>query len=234
MSRRRRRPVRWDLIDTWLFDLDNTLYHHRHNLFDQVERRIRAFVAAHLGVDPAAAHVVQKSYYRDHGSTMRGMMIRHGVDPKAFLEFVHDIDVTVVPPDQALDAALGRLPGRKLIFTNGSVAHAENVMRRLGVQHHFAAVFDIVAADYVPKPDPVTYARLLRSHAIEPSRTVFVDDILRNLAPAADLGMATVWVRTGAPWALVAGETPEFVHEETEGLTPWLGEVATELAAPPG
>ncbi len=212
---------RFSHVDVWVFDLDNTLYPASCNLFDQVDRRIGEFVARELGLDPDEARRVQKQYFRDYGTTLRGMMERHRVAPQAFLDYVHAIDVTPVPPSPALDAALAGLPGRKVIFTNGSVAHAERVMERLGVARHFAEVFDIAAADYLPKPEPATYARMVARHDIDPHAAAMLDDLPRNLAPAAALGMTTVWVRTDSPWAQDGAEG-EHIHHVADDLTAWL------------
>src|SRR5215831_6259828 len=147
--------------DVWLFDLDNTLNPARCNLFAQIDVRIGRYIAECLKVDLEEARRMQKQYWRDHGTSMRGMMTLHGVDPRHYLDYVHDIDYSPIPPSPELDAALARLAGRKIIFTAGDVPHAERVMERLGVAHHFEAIFDIVAGDCwrkgVPRsedPDP--------------------------------------------------------------------------------
>jgi putative hydrolase of the HAD superfamily len=181
--------------EAWVFDLDNTLYPAASNLFHQVDRKMTRFIADYLGLDAEAAYRLQKSYFREHGTTMRGLMNEHGMDPGPFLDFVHDIDLSPVSPDPALERALARLSGRKIVFTNGPTDHARRVMDRLAVGHHFEAVFDIVEADYVPKPQPEAYAALVRRHRLTPENTVMVEDIARNLRPAAALGMTTVWIR---------------------------------------
>ncbi|MBL8705211.1 MAG: pyrimidine 5'-nucleotidase [Rhodospirillales bacterium] len=208
-------------IDTWVFDLDNTLYPAACNLFQQVDVRIGAFVAKTLGVQADQARVVQKDYLKRYGTTLRGLMVEHKLDPKDYLDFVHDIDVTCVPANPLLDDAIQRLPGRKLVFTNGTVAHAQRVMDRLGVTRHFEAVFDIHAADYVPKPEPVVYDQLLRQYAIQPRRAVLFEDMTRNLKPAHDLGMTTVWVRVDSPWAQ-PGDDRSHIHHEIDDLAEWL------------
>jgi len=208
-------------VDVWIFDLDNTLYPASCNLFVQVEALIGVFIQDFLKIDAAEAKRLQKQYYRAHGTTLKGLMDHHGVEPAKFLDFVHAIDVTPVPPSPALDAALARLPGRKLIFTNGSVAHAENVMNRLGVAHHFEGVFDIVAAEYRPKPDPETYHALLRRHAIDPRGATLFEDLPQNLVPAHALGMTTILVRTDAEWAQV-GADGDHIHHVTDDLVAWL------------
>ena len=207
--------------EVWIFDVDNTLYHARYNLFAQIDARICQFVAAHLGIEPGEAKRLQKSYFRDHGSTLRGLMSVHGIEADAFLAYVHDIDVTWVPPSGALDRALAALPGRKLAFTNASSDHADRVIARLGVGHHIEAVFDIVDADFLPKPAPEAYARFIERHDIDPTRAVMFDDIARNLAPAAALGMTTVWVRNDEPYS-TRDAADVRIDYETDDLLDWL------------
>jgi len=211
--------------ETWVFDLDNTLYPASSNLFAQIDVRMRGFIADYLGVAEDEAHRVQKAYFHEYGTTLRGLMTRHGMEPHAFLEHVHDIDVSPVQPSPALEAALSRLPGRKVIFTNATTAHAGRVMDRLGVGHHFEAVFDIERAGYLPKPRAEIYEKLVRDFACDPANTVMVEDIARNLAPAAALGMTTVWVKTETRWGREGGEGGH-VHFETDDLVAWLTDVA--------
>jgi putative hydrolase of the HAD superfamily len=217
-------PGGLDHVETWVFDLDNTLYPASCNLFDQVSRRMGSFIQETFGLDPEAARAKQKQYFHDHGTTLRGLMTVDGIDPAAFLAYVHDIDVSVLPPMPQLEAALAALPGRKVVFTNGSVPHAERVMTRLGIERHFEAIWDIVASDYVPKPDPAPYARMIERHGIAPDRAAMVEDMAKNLRPAHDLGMTTVWVRTELAWALPDGEDAH-VHHVVDDLTDWLAGV---------
>ena len=210
-----------DDVADWIFDLDNTLYPAHCNLFAQVDRRIGQFIEGELGLDAIEARLLQKRYFREHGTTLAGLMANHAVDPGAFLDFVHDIDVSPVPPSPALDQVLARLPGRKFIFTNGSTAHADRVTGRLGVSHHFEGVFDIIAADYRPKPDPATYDKLIRQHGIVPATAAMVEDLPRNLRPAAALGMTTVLVLTGEEWA-ETDRTGDHIHHVTDDLVGWL------------
>ena len=207
----------------WIFDLDNTLYPASCRLFDQVERRIGEYVQQLLNLDPVAAKAVQKQYFRDHQTTLNGLMIHHKIRPEEYLEFVHHIDLSPVVADQRLDAALERLPGRKLIYTNGSVRHAENVMGKLGVARHFEGIFDIAEAAYVPKPDIAAYRAMVARHNVDPKRSVMLDDMPRNLAPAAELGMTTVWVKTDVEWAQPV-DAQAYVHHVTENLADWLHE----------
>ena len=209
-------------VETWVFDLDNTIYPARYNLFDLVDVRIGAFIANLLGLEPVAARRLQKDYFHHHGTTLRGLMLHHGVDPDVFLDYVHDIEVDRLPPSPELDAALDRLAGRKLIYTNGSVAHAEKVLERLGVARHFDGIFDIAAGDYLPKPEPAPYRTFIERFDIEPKAAAMVEDIARNLEPAAALGMTTIWVRTDSDWG-GEGSGADYVHHVIDDLAGWLG-----------
>ncbi len=210
--------------ETWVFDLDNTLYPASANMFDEIDRRMCAYIANFLEIDHAAAYRVQKRYFREHGTSLKGLMDNHDMDPGPYLDYVHEVSVEGVKPDPLLDQALARLSGRKVIFTNASRGHAERVLARLGVGHHFDEIFDIVAGDYVPKPDHGVYRKLVESFDIDPVRAVMVEDVARNLGPAADMGMATVWVVTDRPWAQAEAEGVRPDHR-VEDLTRWLAEL---------
>jgi len=181
-------------IDTWVFDLDNTLYPASCRLFDQIDVKMGNFVAELLGVDYGKAKRRQKELFYKHGTTLRGLMMEHGVSPDAFLDIVHDIDHSPVPADPRLDAALHALPGRKLIFTNGTVAHAEKVLARIGITHHFGDIFDIVHSDFVPKPEMEPYRKFVAQTGIRPQTSAMFEDIARNLEAPHALGMTTVLV----------------------------------------
>ena len=219
MNRAKAPKIGPETAEAWVFDLDNTLYPARSNLFSQVDRRMTRFIADLLGLDSESAYRLQKSYLHRHGTTMRGLMDEHGMDPGPFLDFVHDIDLGPIAPDPVLDQALARLKGRKIVFTNGPTDHALRVMDKLAVAHHFEAVFDIVAADYVPKPEPRAYAALIRRHRLTPANTVMVEDVARNLRPAAALGMTTVWVRAEDE---DEGEDAAGIDHVIDDLSRWL------------
>jgi putative hydrolase of the HAD superfamily len=195
-------------IETWVFDLDNTLYPHHVNLWQQVDVRIRDFVADYLKVSKDEAFRIQKDYYRRYGTTMRGMMTEHGVNADDFLAYVHEIDHSPLEPNPAMGAAIEKLPGRKLILTNGSRAHAGKVLERLGIDKHFEDVFDIVAAELEPKPAHRTYQRFLRMHGVDPEKAAMFEDLARNLVVPHDLGMTTTLV--------VTDDTKNVVREDWE------------------
>jgi putative hydrolase of the HAD superfamily len=217
-------------VESWVFDLDNTLYPASSSLFPQIDVRMRQFVAERLGLSLDDAYRLQKQYYREFGTTLRGLMLRHGIEPDAFLAYVHDIDCTVLDVAPHLDAVLARLPGRKLIFTNGSERHAVNVLARLGIGRHFEGIFDIAAARYMPKPEPETYRMMLERHAVLAAGAAMVEDLHRNLLPAAAIGMTTVWVRQdGHPDDKVLGHDAAdltHVHHITDDLVAWLERAA--------
>ena len=181
-------------VDTWVFDLDNTLYPHHVNLWQQVDQRIGEFVSAWLKVSADEARRIQKDYYRRYGTTMRGMMTEHGVSADDYLAYVHQIDHSPLQPNPALGEAIARLPGRRLILTNGSTDHADKVLQRLGIGAHFEAVFDIIAAELEPKPAPRTYQKFLGDHRVNPATAAMFEDLARNLVVPHQLGMTTVLV----------------------------------------
>jgi putative hydrolase of the HAD superfamily len=181
-------------VETWVFDLDNTLYPHHLNLWQQVDDRIRSYIADFLKIGRDEAFRVQKDYYKRYGTSMRGLMTEHGMDPDEYLAFVHQIDHSPLEPNPALGAAIEQLPGRKLILTNGTRKHAEAVTRRLEIHEKFEDVFDIIAADLEPKPLPQTYDKFLKLHGVDPRRAAMFEDLARNLTVPHALGMTTVLV----------------------------------------
>ena len=211
-------------FETWVFDLDNTLYPASSSLFPQIHKRMGLYIAQALKVDAATADALQRKYYREHGTTLRGLMLTHQIEPDEFLAYVHEIDCTVLPPAPRLDAALARIPGRKLVFTNGSLRHAENVLNQLGLSHHFHGMFDIKAADYIPKPAIETYRRMIGQFGFDPERAVMFEDLAHNLEAASELGMTTVWVKEEGH-SFAEGPDPEdvsYIDHVTDDLAGWI------------
>ncbi|SKA03842.1 pyrimidine 5'-nucleotidase [Consotaella salsifontis] len=188
------RPQDFAHVRDWVFDLDNTLYPRHTNLFQQIDERITAFVSNLLSLEAGEAKTLQKKFYRDYGTTLRGLMSEHQVDPDAFLEFVHDIDYSWVKADAALGEEIKALPGRKFIFTNGDRGHAERTARQLGILDHFDDIFDIVAAGLVPKPAAATYDKFMGLHRIDAAHAAMFEDLARNLEVPKRLGMRTVLI----------------------------------------
>lgn len=237
------RPVQsrvpgFERTGVWVFDLDNTLYPADCRLFAQVDQRMGEFIARYLGVPFAYARHLQKSYYRQFGTTLTGLMQVHRMDPRPFLDYVHDLDLSGLAEHPRLAAAIGRLPGRKLIFTNGSRAHAERVAGKLGLLPLFEDIFDIVAAGYVPKPIHACYDLFLSAHGVDAARAAMFEDMPHNLEAPHALGMTTVLVRSDSnddhpvhktmrSWAA----PPAHVHHMTFELADFLDQVGCEPIA---
>lgn len=238
-------------VETWIFDLDNTLYAADTHVFQQVSDRMRAFIARELSLPEDEAHRLQKLYYREYGTTLNGLMHVHKMEPDPFLDFVHDIDLGPLGPDARLGRALARLPGRKFVHTNGTLGHAENVLARLEVAHHFEDIFDIKAGGYVPKPEAQPYEMLLARAGYTANRAAMFEDIPRNLETPHALGMTTVLVHTAfedevaadmgaqdpATLEAVPGgagllHVPEYIHHLTDDLVTFL-EALTLTPQPP-
>jgi putative hydrolase of the HAD superfamily len=207
--------------DVWVFDLDNTLYAAECDLFSQVDQRIGSYVQTLLGLNAEDARRVQKKYLMDHGTTLRGLMVHHDVDPHHYLDAVHDIDFSPIERDGRLRDAIERLEGRKLVFTNADNRYARKVLSRLGVEDMFEDVFDILEAGLEPKPEPRVYDQFIARYGIDPGKAVMFEDMARNLIPAHDRGMATVWINTGSVWG-EADHDAARIHAETPSLSDWL------------
>ena len=208
-------------VDVWIFDLDNTLYPAHCNLFAQIDVKMGEFLTKYLQVEYPEAKALQKKYFSEYGTTLNGLMKCHGMDPAEYLEFVHDIDVSHIDPDHRLNKALEQIEGRKIIFTNASEAHALNVSRQLGIDHHFEDIFDIHKSGFIPKPEIAIYKKLLEDLDIDPIRSVFFEDMAKNLKPAHDLGMKTVWIPNTESWSHEQSGGAH-VHHIVEDLSHWL------------
>ena len=212
-------------VETWIFDLDNTLYPTSCGLFTLVQAKMNEYIRDRLGLDEAGAAALRRKYFLEHGTTMNGLMKVHNIDPHDFLAFVHEVDLACVPPDPALVASLGQLEGRKIVHTNGSVRHAERLLDHLGLSAAFSGIIDIVAADFEPKPALPGYRLLLKRHSVRPETALMVEDMARNLAPAAELGMTTAWVRNGVDWAMEEADR-EYIHHVVDELAGFLAAAA--------
>lgn len=217
-------------IDCWIFDLDNTLYPPELALFAQIDHRMGAFIMKTVGCDSVEARIIQKRYFHDHGTTLAGMMRHHGVQPDEFLTYVHDVDLDNVPHDDSLRQALASLPGRRHIFTNADADYAEKVLLKRGIRDLFESIIDIRATNYAPKPEQGAYLCLKGLiSGFEPVRSLFVDDMSRNLRPAHAMGMTTVWLDNGSE----SGDRdhdPSHVDHHIDDLTGWLMAVSNSRA----
>lgn len=189
-----------DTIDAWIFDLDNTIYPARSGLFGRVSQRMTLFIQTMFELGRDEAFALQKDLFHRHGTTASGLKKEHGIDPSDFMAFVHEIDLSDVSHDAELDAMLAALPGKKIIFTNGTERHASRILDAYGISHHFSGCYDIIRADHRPKPEPVIYSELLEEHAITAENAVMIEDMAVNLKPAAAMGITTVWLEDQLDW----------------------------------
>lgn len=222
-------------ISDWVFDLDNTLYPRHTDLFKQIDWKMTDYVARLTGLAQADARKLQKQLYRDHGTTLNGLMAEYGIDPHEFLADVHDINYNEVEHNPALGELISSLPGRKHIFTNGDVRHAENTLRALGIETIFDGLFDIVAAEFIPKPERFPYEKFLTAHDISPSQAAMFEDMPRNLEIPKELGMATILIipRKGtahnAEYWEIAGEDADHIDHVTDNIDAFLADLIAKL-----
>jgi putative hydrolase of the HAD superfamily len=212
-------------VNTWVFDLDNTLYPHESRIWPQVDERITLYLSDMFGFDALSARALQKYYYHHYGTTLKGLMEEHGINAQEFLEFAHTIDLTHLEAAVPLSDAISALSGRKLIMTNGSRQHAENISLKLGIREHFEDIFDIASANFVPKPEMAAYDTFLERHNVDPKTSAMFEDVAKNLITPHALGMKTV---------LVLPQTPDPFRESHEQIAvdePYVHCVTHDLAA---
>jgi len=217
-------------INCWLFDLDNTLYSGKTKVFDQIDRKMSKFISEKLNVDIKEAKEIQKNYFYQYDTTLSGLIKNHKINANDFLDFVHDIDISFLKKDLQLAQELEKLDGKKIIFTNGSRKHAINITKKLGIEHYFDHIFDIVDSEFIPKPSIEPYKKLVKKHKIDPNLCVFVEDIARNLKPAYEMGMKTVWVENDEPWAKKLSDS-NFINYKTSNLSEFLKKINLAKAA---
>ncbi len=218
------------LINCWIFDLDNTLYSGKTKVFEQVDKRMSKFISEKLNVNTDEARKIQKNYFYKYNTTLNGMIKNHKIDPDEFLDFVHDINIDFLEKDHELGKQIKNLKGKKIIFTNGSRKHAINVTKKIGIDQYFDDIFDIVSSNFIPKPAIEPYKKLVKKHKIDPKLCVLVEDIARNLKPAYEMGMKTVWIENDEPWASQFSDR-DFVNYKTDNLSEFLKKINLEKAA---
>ncbi len=211
-------------IKCWIFDLDNTLYSGKTRVFEQVDKKMSKYISEKLNVNMVEAKEIQKNYFYEYNTTLNGMINNHKIDANEFLEFVHDVNIDFLKKDSLLNEELMKLDGKKIIFTNSSRKHAMNVIRKIGIDQHFDDIFDIVDSEFVPKPDIVSYKKLVEKHKIDPKLCVFIEDIARNLKPAYEMGMKTIWIENDEPWARKFSDS-DFVNYKTNNLPEFLKQI---------
>ena len=211
-------------IKYWIFDLDNTLYSGNTKVFDQIDKKMSKYISEKLNVNIKEAKKIQKKYFYEYNTTLNGMIKNHKINPNEFLEFVHDINIDFLQKDLMLGEEIKKLDGKKIIFTNGSRKHALNVTKKIGIDQYFDDIFDIIDSNLIPKPLMEPYKKLVEKHKIDPKLSVFVEDIARNLKPAYEMGMKTVWIENDEPWAKKFSDS-EFIHYKTNNLSEFLKKI---------
>ena len=217
-------------IKYWIFDLDNTLYSGKTRVFEQVDKKMSEYISKKLHVSTAEAKEIQKNYFHEYNTTLNGMIKNHKIDADEFLEFVHNIDIDFLKKDLILGEELKKLDGKKIIFTNGSRKHALNVTKRIGIDQYFDDIFDIIDCEFVPKPAIQPYKKLVEKHKIDPKLCGFVEDIARNLKPAYEMGMKTIWIENNEPWAKKYSDS-DFINFKTNNLSEFLKQINLLKAA---
>ena len=217
-------------IKYWIFDLDNTLYSGKTKVFEQVDKKMSKYISDKLNISIGEARKIQKNYFHEYNTTLNGMIKNHKINANEFLDFVHDINIDFLKKDKKLADELEKLEGKKIIFTNGSRKHALNVTSKIGINQYFDGIFDIVDSDFIPKPSMEPYKKLVEKHKIDPKLSVLVEDIARNLKPAYEMGMKTVWIENNEPWSKEFSDS-NFVNYKTNNLSEFLRKINLMKAA---
>ena len=215
-----------DLLDIkyWIFDLDNTLYSGQTRVFSEVDKKMSVFISQKMNIDLIKAKEIQKKYFYESGTTLSGLMKNDGVDPSEFLEFVHDIDISWLPKDLLLRDELIKIKEKKYIFTNGSHAHVKNVTEQLGIDDLFDGAFDIVDANYVPKPHLDPYEKIIKKFDLDPKKSILIEDIAHNLEQAKNLGMKTCWLENEENFAKKDADKP-YIDYKIKNLPSFLQKI---------
>ena len=217
-------------IKYWIFDLDNTLYSGQTKVFSEVDKKMSSYISKKMNVDLVKAREIQKKYFYEYGTTLSGLMKQDGIDPHEFLEFVHNIDISWLPKDLKLKEELIKIKEKKYIFTNGSHAHVKNITKQLGIDGLFDGAFDIVDANFIPKPHVDPYKKIIDKFDIEPTKSILIEDIAHNLEQAKNLGMKTCWLENEESFAKKDADKP-YIDYKIKSLPSFLQEINILKAA---
>ena len=183
-----------DKIKFWLFDLDNTIYHPNTKIFNQIDLKMKEYISKELGIPEKEAFKVQKDYYKKYGTTLFGLMKNYNINAEDFLDFVHNINLKGLKKSDELAELINCLPGKKFIYTNGDEKHANNILQKLDIQNSFSGIFDIKKSGFIPKPEKKSLLNLVEFYNIEPSKTIYFEDLEKNLKTASCIGITTVLI----------------------------------------
>ena len=215
-------------INSWIFDLDNTLYHPSLKIFEEIDSRMQKFISLKLGISLKKAWMLQKEYFRKYGATLKGLMKFHQIDPKQFLDYVQKIDLEKIKVNPELKSALAKLNGTKIVYTNSTKNYANRILKRLGLKKSFDGIFDIIDANYIPKPSYRSYKMLLKNFNLIPEESIIFEDLPQNLVPASKLGMKTVWVKNEETQNL-RNNYALSINFTTKNLTKWIQKLTRKL-----
>jgi len=215
-------------INSWIFDLDNTLYHPSLKIFEEIDSRMQKFISLRLGISLKKAWTLQKKYFRKYGATLKGLMKFHQIDPKQFLDYVQKIDLEKIKVNPELKSALAKLNGTKIVYTNSTKNYANRILKRLGLKKSFDGIFDIIDANYIPKPSYRSYKMLLKNFNLIPEESIIFEDLPQNLVPASKLGMRTVWVKNEETQNL-RNNYALSINFTTKNLTKWIQKLTRKL-----
>ena len=207
-----------------LLDLDGTVYQDLESVFGQVSKLMTKYISEKLNIDLKKAKELQTNYFYKYNTSLNGLMIHHDIPPKEFLKYVHDIDLSFMKKDEILRQELENLKMRKLIFTNGSTDHAKNVLRHLGIDDLFQGIFDITDAEYQPKPEPKAFDLMTKKFDLDPSETIYVEDIAKNLSIGKERGCTTVWLINNEEWGKMESDK-DYIDYKIENLSLFLKEL---------
>ena len=211
-------------IKNILFDCDGVLYQDLESVFGQVSKRMTQYISEKLKINLVEAKKLQTNYFHKYNTSLNGLMIHHDIPPKEFLNFVHDIDLSFMEKDIVLRGEIEKLDLRKFVFTNGSSEHVNNITKHLGIDDLFDDIFDIVDAEYFPKPDPKNYDLMLKKFHIDPKQTLYIEDIAKNLSIAKKLGTTTVWLINEEQWGK-KDSNKEFIDYKIKNVSLFLKEI---------
>ena len=203
----------------WFFDLDNTLYCANSGIFDQIHKKMGEFISKNLKVSLKEAKFLQKKYFIENGTTLYGLMKNHNINPKEFLSYVHNIDFSIVKPDEKLNNLIKKVQGKKIVFTNADISYVKKILTNLDLNNIFEDIFDIERMNFLPKPNLKTYKKLISTYNVK--KGILFDDIPQNLFPASDLGLKTVQIYNKKLHKELNG-TSKKIDYMTNNLKEWL------------